>query len=142
MSRGKLWKIIAVAVFIIDAIMILVNVSNLLSYGSAEAEVTKIDRSISINYAHEQGTLKDHQVPYNYLRYSVNGKEYKGLLIGDCGAEEGGTITVRYKPSDPSVILTLEQQKPVGDLNAVLLVAGALCLFTGIVFDKADEASV
>ena len=134
MSRGRPFRILGIAILVIELILILNNISKLTYYKTAEAEVTNKE-SHMVAPAHS-GSHKES----NYIRYTVNGEEYTACIHGHIDAEVGGTISVRYKPSNPIVLLPIHYT-PVDDMNGVGIVLGLMVIGTGFLMDKKEDSA-
>ncbi len=133
MSRGKPFKIFGIAIFILGLILILNNVSKDISYKTVEAEVTGIESHLKT--ISRSGTA---HVTYNYIRYTVGGKEYTACIHGDYGAEVGSTISVRYKPSKPTALLP-KNYKVADEMNMIVFLLAVMVFGTGEILDKQER---
>ena len=80
------------------------------------------------------------KVYYTYIEYTVNGIEYTNCSHADYGTEVGGTISVRYKPSNPAVILP-KTYKVVDLTNGMGFLLAAMVFGAGEILDHKEKAA-
>ena len=101
-AASRLLAIATVILFAMGVLSFLIHLSDLMSYGEVQGEISDIQTYSRSRYI---GVQDMHRHRY-IVKYTVNGREYENIVRKPSGDADIGTpVTVRYKRSDPSVIL-------------------------------------
>ena len=135
-KAGKLLIITGIAVFVVlFVIPVLMNVSDLISYDTTTAEIINAERHLS-NVRH--GSRQDRVYHVYTGRYTVNGTEYEHRVPAPEGTAVGESVEIRYKPSDPSVVMM--NTHAVRDVNTLALFFSLVVTVSGLIKYLSENA--
>ena len=132
-KRGTVWKGIGILGLIVNIVLILLGVSDLLTYKTAGAQIIKSEMK---KFPLHVGKYSD--VPVSLVRYTVDGTEYEVTIIGELDPDENGRCQIRYKPSDPSVFLEPQKKASVTSFNIITILLSLVFIVSGWLLDRED----